>query len=91
MFGAQGVTRKVIIRPNGTIEYIYDDTFKSLLKLGKAEVKRASHVEPSSDGSTWSADLSPVNGPTLSGFETRDKALAAEEKWINENYLCSTK
>ncbi len=44
---------------------------------------RASHVEPCAGG--WSADMSPVGGPVLTGFTKRSQALAAEVAWLEEN------
>jgi hypothetical protein len=52
-------------------------------------VTRASQVqpEPTPDGVRWHADLSPVGGPKLAGFETRQAALDAEVEWLNTNRL----
>ena len=55
-----------------------------LLKdLGNVSIRRASHVEPEGDG--WSADMSPVGGPVLSGFSKRQEAIDAEIKWMKSN------
>jgi hypothetical protein len=82
--------KKVIrITKDGHVRFLYDDRLKSLLNLGVAEVKRASHVEPemASDGVKWFADLAPVGGPKLSGFDTREEALGAEIEWLNRNRI----
>jgi len=80
--------RKIIIR-NGCIHFIYDDKLKPLMECGKAVVTRASHVEPveGSDPPVWSADMSPVGGPTLGPFDTRQEALDREVEWLNANNL----
>ncbi len=64
---------------------IYSDDLACLLTEGQASIRRASHVEPCEGG--WSADLSPVDGPTLGPFDLRVTALAAEAKWLEVNYL----
>ena len=70
--------------------FIYADALAPLLDEGSASVKRVSHVEPScvngEHGST--ADMSPVNGPTLGPFASRAEALDAEHAWLkNERGL----
>jgi len=52
--------------------------------LGELSIRRASHVEPAADG-TWEADLRPVGGPLLVGFQLRSAALAAELRWLDEH------
>lgn len=77
------------IDARGTVEFIYSD---DLLFLGKGipcTTKRASHVEP--DGSRWTADMSPIDGPVLGPFDTRSEALSAETDWINTYYLKTKK
>jgi len=78
------------IEPNqdGEIEMkmIYSDSMRGILEEGSSSISRASHVEPNPDNS-WSADMSPIGGESLNGFETREDALKAEVKWINDNYL----
>lgn len=70
-------------RPDGTAQCLYGEQI-SLSALGTLDIKRASHVEPDPNKpGYWYADLSPVNGPYLDGFQTRAEALAAEEKWLN--------
>lgn len=74
------------IAPDGEITFIYNDDLAGLLTLGQAEISRASHVEPESTGG-WSADMSPVAGPKLTGFELRSEALAAEVAWLNREVI----
>lgn len=73
---------RILIGTDGTARAIYSDTVAPMLRaLGCVHTARASHVEPSEDG-TWSADLAPVGGPLLEGFTTRAEALAAEAQWL---------
>ena len=78
------MTKQMIInvKPGGTTQFIYDDGLKGLLAQGRAEVKRASHVDPGDptkgqDPLRWYADLAPSAGPLLGPFETRQAALDA--------------
>ena len=76
------------IDQQGTIEGIYSDSLANLLTQGKAEVRRASHVEPGVDdkGDTcWYADMSPSDGPTLGPFYLRQEALDSEVAWLHEH------
>lgn len=73
------------IRGDGTVVGIYgEDLNLAALDLGPMSTRRASHVEPAEDG-TWTADMSPVGGPLLDGFELRSEALAAEVAWLADN------
>ena len=82
--------KKIItIKPDGTMHFIYDDRLRGLLQHGPSTIKRASHVESSED-LTWYADLSPIGGPVLRGFDTREGALAAEIDWLNTQLLTMT-
>lgn len=74
---------------NGKAIAVYDDCLLPILQQGDSTIKRASNVEPETDG--WSADLSPVKGPKMRGFSTRAAALAAEVKWLNKNIISETK
>lgn len=79
--------KTITVRKDGTIEFIYDDDLKGFIDDNKEKkVFRASHVEPNENGD-WYADLSPINGPKLTGFKTRQAALNAEVAWIQNNYL----
>lgn len=87
---------KILIR-GGQVLALYDDEIAQALQkdLGaKAEVKRVSHVEPVPgvhDEIAFEADLSPINGPKLTGFPTYRKAVQAEVAWIEENHLTTKK
>ena len=72
-----------IIVGDGQARFIYDDSLRGLMSLGKTNIKRASHVEPI--GGKWQADMSPIRGPILGPFNLRSEALEAETNWIKEN------
>ena len=72
---------KLFISPDGCCTSVYDETL-DLRFLGESTIRRASHVEPTTDGH-WSADLSPVGGPQLGPFLSRSEALAAELAWLD--------
>jgi hypothetical protein len=76
---------EIMISPNGDAKCVYTEAI-SLSKLGKVEITRASHVEPNRVGQ-WTADLSPVGGPTLGPFENRSDALVAEADWLKKHWL----
>lgn len=77
---------KIVVRPDGVVHLIYTDELQPLLKQGQAHIRRASHVEPVGN-TQWQADMSPVAGPTLGPFETRQQALDAEVQWLEQNIL----
>ena len=76
---------ELLIQPNGTVRTIYAETIE-LASLGKVDIQRASHVEPTTDG-RWTADLSPVGGPLLGPFVLRSEALEAEQQWLLRHWL----
>ena len=57
---------KLYFSTSGDCSAIYDESL-DLRTLGRPEISRASHVEPTIDGQ-WTADLPPVHGPTLGPF-----------------------
>ncbi len=75
---------RLVIAPGGRVEAVYGELI-DLAALGRLRVSRASHVEPGPDG-RWSADLSPVGGPTLGPFLRRSEALAAEQDWLEAHW-----
>jgi hypothetical protein len=83
---------KLVVR-HGTIRAIYDDELTALFDGADVKIERASHVEPYTVGPEldrlqgWSADLSPVGGPLLANFPTRQAALDAEAYWLNQNVI----
>jgi hypothetical protein len=76
----------ITVRPDGTLLFIYEDRLRPLLDLGAADVRRASHVEPT-EQALWTADLRPVGGPALGPFALHGDALAAERAWIEAHVL----
>ena len=76
---------KLRIEADGTVRAIYSETMP-LESLGKPCIERASHVEPGADGG-WTADVTPVGGPVLTGFQRRSEALAAEVEWLDRHWL----
>ncbi len=75
---------QLLIRPDGRIDCVYGEAI-DLSRLGTLQIRRGSHVEPTSDG-RWTVDLSPVNGPRLGPFALRSAALAAELEWLNTRW-----
>ncbi|QEG41331.1 hypothetical protein [Roseimaritima ulvae] len=82
---------ELVIEPGGMVRMVYSELLEPHL-LGRPTIRRGSHVEPTADGH-WTADLSPVNGPTLGPFTNRSAALRAEVAWLHEHWLvprCAT-
>ncbi|MGA2256175.1 MAG: hypothetical protein ABSG53_16120 [Thermoguttaceae bacterium] len=75
---------QISVTPQGDTVFIYNEDFDASF-LECTTIARASHVEPCEG--EWSADMSPVGGPVLSGFTKRSQALAAEVTWLEENVL----
>ena len=75
------------VKPDGIIAAIHNDALADLYEEGKAEVKRASHVEPVNGGEqvNWVADMAPVGGPKLGPYRLRSEALGAETDWLKEH------
>lgn len=76
---------QLVISPGGEVRCVYAESI-DLRRLGPLSIRRASHVEPSTDG-RWLADLSPVDGPILGPFDHRTEALFAEQEWLDTNWL----
>lgn len=74
------------VTASGAWHFIYQERLKPLLQRGHAVMTRASYVNPQSDGS-WIADLTPLQGPVLTSFATKQHALEAEEAWITAHWL----
>jgi hypothetical protein len=77
---------ELFVAPTGQVRCLYGEEF-DLGSLGSLSIRRASHVEPIDNG-CWTADLSPIGGPTLGSFAQRSQALEAEVRWI-EGHLPS--
>ena len=76
---------RLLIDRVGQVHCTYGEEI-DLNALGPISIRRASHVEPDSEGKWW-ADLAPVNGPKLGPFTKRSEALEAERAWLEENWL----
>lgn len=72
---------KLYVSTEGECRSVYSETL-DLSSVGALSIRRASHVEPTSDGK-WIADLCPVSGPQLGPFSTRSQALQAEVAWLD--------
>lgn len=75
----------LVIEPGGVVRCIYSENI-DLAALGSPAISRASHVEPDQQGRWW-ADMSPVGGSVLGPFPNRSEALAAEQAWLDQNWL----
>ena len=76
---------QLLIETSGSIRCLYDESL-DLASLGHLQIERGSHVEPTTTGH-WTADMSPVSGPTLGPFATRSAALEAERTWLLSHWL----
>ncbi len=80
---------QITVTKEGRLLFVWDDTLQPLLSLGRASIRRVSHVEPMSTNvpvdmvNRWSADLSPIGGPWLGPFDLREQALEAERDFLN--------
>ena len=78
---------ELLFDTDGTIRMIYDDGLRKLMaRLGKVEIRRASHVEPDHKGKWW-ADMSPVDGPRFGPYDYREQALIKEVLYLQEKGL----
>ena len=80
-----GTAMQLVIEPGGVVRCIYSEEI-DLAALGSPAISRASHVEPDQQGRWW-ADMSPVGGGVLGPFLNRSAALAAEDTWLETNWL----
>jgi hypothetical protein len=76
---------ELIIERTGEVRTIYAETI-DLPALGRMNIMRVSHVEPTPDG-RWLADLRMVLGPVLGPFALRSEALRAEHEWLSVHWL----
>lgn len=75
----------MIVGPHGEIRCLYAEDV-DLASLGPLTIRRASHVEPDSEGRWW-ADLLPMSGPKLGPYPQRSAALDAERVWLEQFLL----
>ncbi len=78
----------MMIDRDGNVRMIYDESIDAHA-IGKVEIRRGSHVEPTPEGG-WMADLSPVAGPMLGPFGKRSQAIDAEVAWLRAYWLVPT-
>ena len=76
---------QIMIDACGDVRCVYSETV-DLAALGQVTISRGSYVEPDASGQ-WTADLSPVGGPTLGPFDRRSDALASEVRWLCDHWL----
>ena len=76
---------EILFTAEGDGRCVYDEAI-DLRVLGRVTIRRGSRVESTADG-CWTADLSPVGGPTLGPFAVRSDALAAERAWLAAHWL----
>ena len=76
---------RLVVERGGLVRCVYEEAV-DLSTLGVLSIRRASHVEPDPEGAWW-ADLAPLGGPRLGPFPQRSLALAAEESWLERNWL----
>jgi len=76
---------ELVVASNGAVRCVYGETL-DLRSLGQVNIRRGSHVEPTSDGK-WTADLSPVGGPILGPYQSRSGAIDAELAWLAKHWL----
>ena len=78
---------QLVVTPSGTVRCLYTEVI-DLMTLGRPEIRRASRVEPDSEG-RWHADLRPVHGPVIGPLDCRSAAREAEQAWIEAHWLDS--
>ena len=73
----------LVIDSRGQVRCIYGESI-DLAALGRLNIKRASYVEPDSQG-RWFVDLRPSMGSTLGPFTLRSEAVQAELCWLKQS------
>ena len=73
-----------IVIEGDEIRFVHDDdAAEALASIGPSEIRRASNVEPMTDG-RWVAVMDAVDGPTLIGSRRSD-LIAREVQWLVEH------
>lgn len=67
----------ILIGPDGSIKFVWDDALAGLVDEGRANVTRAGAVEPTPDG-RWTADLRMIGGGVYGPYPLRQAALDHE-------------
>ena len=73
---------KIVITPQGTVKFIYQEQILLTPYLGKEAIERASHVEPDEKGMWWATILKDKK--KLGPFLKRSEALSAEIQYLEE-------
>jgi hypothetical protein len=74
----------LVINPDGSLEFIYNDELRDLVDQGDATITRVSNVEPNENGE-WIASM--CDGAHLGPYRFRQDALDAEVEHIYEHLL----
>jgi hypothetical protein len=91
--------KEIIVDKDGRVSFLYDDDLAELAAclVSSLTVKRASHIEPTSDGK-WRVDVSPLlthlnesvasGGPETTNVVTEtsrwDEASEFEKTWVRK-------
>ena len=76
---------QIVVSSSGDLRCLYSEAI-GLPALGTVHIRRGSYLDPDEHG-CWYADLSPVGGPRLGPFKDRSSGLAAEQQWLEMNWL----
>lgn len=82
----------IFVTGSGDVVYLHDDDVHEVMQdvLDQAAIRRASYVEPQSDG-RWYVDFAPIGLQiTLGPFRRRADALAAEREYLETKVDWST-
>ena len=81
----------ILIRPDGSIAFVYADELADVFDGEMLQTRRVSNVEPAGTsgifGNEWVADMTLAGAPDvlLGPFPTRQEALDAERQWLREH------
>jgi hypothetical protein len=68
----------LVITADGRIRFVWDDDLAALCEHGRPTITRAGDVEPTSDGSGWTADCRRIGGGVYGPYPLRQTALEHE-------------
>lgn len=78
------MAKRVVVKPDGSLEFIYDDAVAAALRdVGALHTERASHVEPHPKAG-WLADMRPSGGPILGAHGTH---ISRHQLWVHNEGL----
>jgi len=81
---------RIKFHPSGQVRMLYNEIIGADLVGPNLDIRRASYVEPISDGplkGQWIADLTVSGGPVLGPVPLRSDALRAEKAWLEQHAL----